>query len=468
MPEPPSPPFFPPLPELIGEKVEKLIPMHVREQHVKDRHAYAVAPSRRLMAQRRELYGLHKSGKEIPVEVALRPLPTDASLPMKLRVLASVIDVSQRREQELVNQRQREENQTILDLVPALVIYKDSNNRIVRVNQAAAEMLKAASPKDVEGCHSSQFFVEHEKYFLDDQQVMASGRPKLGIIETMTLDSGETRWASTDKIPVFDKNSKAIGVIAVIHDITNLKVAEESLRRSNAELRRSNEELSEFAYVASHDLQEPLRKINSFCMLLDQEYGELLGSDGQRYLHYVVDGSNRMRTLIQDLLSYSKVGSQSNRLVDVDATQSVRDVIANLSVLIDESDAVVTVDQLPTVHANPVQLTQLFHNLIINAIKYRREDPPRIHVGIQDDADSSKNVWQFYVSDNGLGIEPQYFEQIFGVFKRLHSMNTHPGNGIGLAICKRIVERVGGKIWVESEPGSGCVFRFTIPKQRKG
>lgn len=453
--------------ELVGKKIDELFPESKRGSQFQNREGRAVDAAMQTTTERHEVYGLHQSGSKIPVELAMRPVESNSSLSMKISIMASVIDISARREQEQENERQRSEVQTILDLLPAMVIYKDTRNHIVRINQAAAKMLNVSSPEDVEGFHCSRLFAEHEKYFRDDQQVMASGTPKLGIVETMTLDSGEVRWASTDKIPVIDQNSETTGVIAVIHDITDLKVGEENLRRINAELRRSNEELSQFAYVASHDLQEPLRKINSFCSLLDQEYGELLDSDGKRYLHYVVDGSNRMRTLIQDLLSYSKVGSQTSHLVQVDANESANTAIANLAVLIDESAAVVTMDKLPTVLANPVQLTQLFQNLISNALRYRREVPPRIHVGFRADAKNSEHVWQFSVSDNGLGIEPQYFDQIFGVFKRLHAMDTHPGTGIGLAICKRIMQRVGGEIWVESELGSGSTFYFTVPKQQR-
>lgn len=453
--------------ELVGKKIDELFPESKRGSQFQNREGRAVDAAMQTTTERHEVYGLHQSGSKIPVELAMRPVESNSSLSMKISIMASVIDISVRREQEQENERQRSEVQTILDLLPAMVIYKDTRNHIVRINQAAAKMLNVSSPEDVEGFHCSRLFAEHEKYFRDDQQVMASGTPKLGIVETMTLDSGEVRWASTDKIPVIDQNSETTGVIAVIHDITDMKVGEENLRRINAELRRSNEELSQFAYVASHDLQEPLRKINSFCSLLDQEYGELLDSDGKRYLHYVVDGSNRMRTLIQDLLSYSKVGSQTSHLVQVDANESANTAIANLAVLIDESAAVVTMDKLPTVLANPVQLTQLFQNLISNALRYRREVPPRIHLGFRADAKNSEHVWQFSVSDNGLGIEPQYFDQIFGVFKRLHAMDTHPGTGIGLAICKRIMQRVGGEIWVESELGSGSTFYFTVPKQQR-
>lgn len=453
--------------ELVGKKIDELFPESKRGSQFQNREGRAVDAAMQTTTERHEVYGLHQSGSKIPVELAMRPVESNSSLSKKISIMASVIDISVRREQEQENERQRSEVQTILDLLPAMVIYKDTRNHIVRINQAAAKMLNVSSPEDVEGFHCSRLFAEHEKYFRDDQQVMASGTPKLGIVETMTLDSGEVRWASTDKIPVIDQNSETTGVIAVIHDITDMKVGEENLRRINAELRRSNEELSQFAYVASHDLQEPLRKINSFCSLLDQEYGELLDSDGKRYLHYVVDGSNRMRTLIQDLLSYSKVGSQTSHLVQVDANESANTAIANLAVLIDESAAVVTMDKLPTVLANPVQLTQLFQNLISNALRYRREVPPRIHVGFRADAKNSEHVWQFSVSDNGLGIEPQYFDQIFGVFKRLHAMDTHPGTGIGLAICKRIMQRVGGEIWVESELGSGSTFYFTVPKQQR-
>ncbi|MBW4683934.1 MAG: GAF domain-containing protein [Komarekiella atlantica HA4396-MV6] len=239
------------------------------------------------------------------------------------------------------------------------------------------------------------------------------------------------------------------------------------------ELARSNAELEQFAYVASHDLQEPLRMVTSYLQLLEQRYKSKLDANADQFIAYAVDGAHRMQTLINELLNYSRVSTRGQPFVPVDCNAVLKQAIANLQVAIEESGAVVTHDPLPEVIADATQLTQVFQNLISNAIKFRQNLTPRIHIGVVKggvDADreslnviSSKDEWLFWVRDNGIGIESQYAERIFVIFQRLHGRAKYPGTGIGLAICKKIIERHGGNIWVESEPGQGSIFYFTIP-----
>jgi len=230
--------------------------------------------------------------------------------------------------------------------------------------------------------------------------------------------------------------------------------------RTQAALQRSNTDLEQLAYVASHDLQEPLRMIASYLQLVDDRYRDRLDDEGREFIGYAVDGAKRLQKLINDLLHYSRVVSKARPLQQTDCAAALRLALRNLQVAVQESGAEVTHSGLPTLAADDTQLVQLFQNLIGNAIKFRRGPRPRVHVEAQPDDDA----WQFSVSDDGIGIAPAHFERIFILFQRLHSRSQYDGTGIGLALCKKIVERHGGRIWVASTPGEGTVFRFTLPR----
>jgi light-regulated signal transduction histidine kinase (bacteriophytochrome) len=251
-------------------------------------------------------------------------------------------------------------------------------------------------------------------------------------------------------------------VTASIRDITERRRAEADLRRTAAELTRSNTELAQFAYVASHDLQEPLRAVAGCVQLLQQRYEGDLDARAHELIAHAVAGATRMQTLIHDLLAYSRVSTHAKPLQPADCAMILKDVLANLEVNVRESEATVTSAALPTVMADPTQLRQLFQNLIGNALKFRGEQSPKIHVS----AERHDGEWELSVCDNGIGIDRQYFERIFQVFQRLHTQREYAGSGIGLAICKKIVERHGGRIWVASQPGKGSTFFFTIPDGR--
>jgi PAS domain S-box-containing protein len=241
-------------------------------------------------------------------------------------------------------------------------------------------------------------------------------------------------------------------------DITDRKMAEESLQRTTEKLVRSNEELEQFAYIASHDLQEPLRVIIGYVQLLERRYKDQLDATADEFLNYLVDGATRMQQLIHDLLDYSRVGTRTATFRPIDLRAILDRVLANLKAVIDETGATITHDELPTVQGDETQLVQLFQNLIGNGIKFRGEQPPHIHISAHRDNDH----WELGVRDNGIGVEPQYWDQIFIIFQRLHTRHKYPGTGIGLAICKRIVERHGGRIWLDSQPGQGTTFFFTL------
>jgi two-component system sensor histidine kinase/response regulator len=243
-------------------------------------------------------------------------------------------------------------------------------------------------------------------------------------------------------------------------EITVRQQAEAVLALRSQELARSNAELEQMAYVASHDLQEPLRMVASYVQLLEQRYGDRLDADAHEFIGFAVDGAKRMQALIDDLLAYSRLGTKAKPLQPTDCNAVMKTTLQSLRMAAEECGAQIECGHMPTVPGDAVQLTQLFQNLIANAIKFHGDQSPRIEVR----AEPEDGFWRFEVRDNGIGIAPEYFERIFVMFQRLHNRSKYPGTGIGLAICKKIVERHGGRIWVESVPGQGTVFKFKLPK----
>ena len=248
-------------------------------------------------------------------------------------------------------------------------------------------------------------------------------------------------------------------------EIDERKQAQAVAQKLLVNLERSNKELEQFAYVASHDLQEPLRLVSAYTQLLLQRYRDKLDAEAEPITKFITEGVTRMQRLIQDLLSYSRVSNQNKALAFADAELALQTALRNLEMVISEQQAVVTHDPLPALLCDPTKLGQLFQNLISNGIKFRGEEPPRIHIGVRKTDD--EKAWLFSVSDNGIGIEQEYFDRIFVIFQRLHTRSKYPGTGIGLAICKRIVEQHAGTIWVESAKNKGCTFYFTIAMSSK-
>jgi PAS domain S-box-containing protein len=277
--------------------------------------------------------------------------------------------------------------------------------------------------------------------------------------ENMPLETKDGRHIAVEFVSnVYLVNNKKV-IQCNIRDITSRVLAEEQLKQVRQELERSNKDLGIFAFVASHDLREPLRSITGFMELIEKRYKDKFDQSGKDFVNFVVSGTKRMDSLLTALLEYSRiqVGSKSKTSFSVNTV--LDDVFANLDAVIKETNAEITFDQLPIVIADKDQLIQLFQNLIQNAIKFRGKQRPKIHIGCRKE----ENLNLFSVQDNGIGINPQYSDRIFAIFQRLHTQDEYSGSGIGLAICKRIVEQHGGKIWVESQESKGSTFFFTIP-----
>ena len=278
----------------------------------------------------------------------------------------------------------------------------------------------------------------------------------LGYEFRIVTKQAKIKWVMETVAPVHYQRKRA--TLGSLIDVTERKQVEERLKQITVEMQRSNTELEQFAYVISHDLQEPLRMVSSYTQLLAKRYSNKLDSDADEFIAYAVDGAKRMQTLLHSLLEYSRVGTRGKPFSLVNCEHIVEQAMANLKIAIEESGASVSYDVLPTVMGDEGQLVQLFQNLIGNAIKFRREEPPQVHIW----AGRRNSVVTFSVNDNGIGINPQDSQSIFEIFRRLHTREEYPGTGMGLAICKKIVERHGGHISVQSQPGQGSTFHFSV------
>ncbi len=340
------------------------------------------------------------------------------------------------------------------------------DGRFVRVNRSLCEIL---------GYRQTELLGRHVKDVShpEDRDVTDADRARIraGELDQARFEKrylrrdGSVVWCDLAIALVRDVFGMPLYEIAVFDDITERKKSEAALQAAHEELKRSNAELEQFAYVASHDLQEPLRMVASYTQLLGRRYQAKLDQDAREFMSYIVDGATRMKQLIEDLLAYSRVGTKGQEFKPVALEAPLRRALFNLRAGIEEAGAAVTYDPLPTVHGDEVQLGQLLQNLVGNALKFRSNSVPRIHIGVSE----KNSEYQIEVRDNGIGIEPQYFERIFMVFQRLHNKGEYPGTGIGLAICKKVVERHGGRIWVESRaaqvPNAGSSFYFTLNKR---
>ena len=380
-------------------------------------------------------------------------------------VVSTIGDITKQRHAELALSASEALYRQTFELATAGIAHVDLSGRFMKVNRRLCEIL-GYGEQELIGRPVKEISHPEDRNLTDSQRMrVRSGEKQSVRFEKRYLrKSGAIVWVDLSVALACDASGVPQYEIALFDDITERKKAEAALREAHEELKRSNAELEQFAYVASHDLQEPLRMVSSYTQLLMRRYGDKLDGDAREFTAFIVDGATRMKQLIEDLLAYSRVGTRDKNFKPVDAGSSLGRALTNLRAAIQDSGATVTHDPLPTIPCDEVQVAQLFQNLIGNALKFRKPDAaPAVHVGAADQGAE----WEFMVRDNGIGIEPQYFERIFMVFQRLHDKGEYPGTGIGLAIVKKVVERHGGRIWVQSQPGAGTTFHFTMPKERK-
>src|SRR3989441_1024190 len=380
-------------------------------------------------------------------------------------VVSTIGDITKQRHAELALSASEALYRQTFELATTGIAHVDLSGRFMKVNRRLCDIL-GYGEQELIGRPVKEISHPEDRNLTDSQRmrVRSGERPSVRFEKRYIRKSGAIVWVDLSVALACDASGVPQYEIALFDDITERKKAEAALREAHEELKRSNAELEQFAYVASHDLQEPLRMVSSYTQLLMRRYGDKLDGDAKDFTAFIVDGATRMKQLIEDLLAYSRVGTRDKNFKPVDAESSLKRALTNLRAAIQDSGATVTQDKLPTIHCDEVQLAQLFQNLIGNALKFRKPDvAPAVHVGAADQGAE----WEFMVRDNGIGIEPQYFERIFMVFQRLHDKGEYPGTGIGLAIVKKVVERHGGRIWLQSQPGAGTTFHFTMPKERE-
>jgi PAS domain S-box-containing protein len=337
----------------------------------------------------------------------------------------------------------------------------DTAGRVANWN-IGLQRLYGYAAEEIIGRESDLFFAAEDRAAGSPARLLgeAAGQGHAEQAGWQVRRDGSRFWAEVVLTPLRDAAGGLLGYSEIARDISERKRAEAEQQKLLTELKRSNDELEQFAYVASHDLQEPLRMVASYTQLLAQRYKGRLDQDADDFIGYAVDGATRMQRLINDLLMYSRVGNRGQPLVPVESQTAFDAAVRNLTLAVEESKAVITHDPLPVVRGDEGQLLQLFQNLLGNALKFRQAaEPPRIHVSAQRTTDQ----WTFAVADNGIGIAPQFHERIFAIFQRLHSRKKYAGTGIGLALCRRVVERHQGRIWLESAEGRGTTFFFTLP-----
>lgn len=434
---------------LIGEPIEKLIPNRYRDAHGSHRTGYFTDPRTRAMGPGLSLFGLRSDGSEFPAEISLSSIETSEGL----LATAAVRDITDRKKAEAKFQQ-------LLESAPDAIVGIGRDGRIQLVNSQAerlfgyardelvGELVEKLVPDRYRGAHPRH----RGNYFADPRtRPMGAGLDLYGLRRDGSEFPAEISLSSIE-------TEDGLLATAAIRDISERRESERELAHAE-ELQRSNVELQQYAYVASHDLQEPLRMIVAYTDRLSEHLDGRLDERAQRMAGYVVEGALRMQSLIEGLLEVSRVRPEASQLIEIDCEIVLSRAVANLDAAVADSGAVIRHDPLPTISGDPTQLLQLFQNLIANAIKFRGEAPPAVEVSCQ----SEDGRWRFSFTDNGIGVDPRDSDQIFGLFQRLHSKDEYPGSGIGLALCKKIVEAHRGRIWVEPAPTCGAVFHFVLP-----
>ena len=443
--------------ELLGQKVTNIIPDGFAERLIADDLRTAEDALAQQIGTGIELTALRKDGSEFPIELMLSPLESaEGTL-----VTAAIRNISVRRKADEHLAQMEGRYRGLLEAAPDAMVVVNQAGEIVLLNVQAEKQFEY-SRDELIGQKVKNIIPEGFAERLVADGLRSAEEALAQQIGTGIELHGRRKNGSEFPIELMLsplESAEGTLVTAAIRDITTRKRAESHLLQKVEELNRSNEELQQFANIASHDLQEPLRMVASYTQLLSRRYRGKLDADADEFIAFAVDGASRMQRLIHDLLAYSRVGTKGKELLNTSSENALQQALLNLRGAVEESGALVTHDPLPMVKADEMQLSQLFQNLVGNAIKYQKPGIPKVHISA---AMNGEDKWNFSVKDNGLGIDPQYFEKIFGMFQRLHKREEFAGTGIGLAICKKIVERHGGKISVESQPEHGSTFHFTL------
>lgn len=453
--------------EVMGKLLsETIIPLEFREKHNRGLAAYAKSGQGQVLNTILELSAINKNNTEFPIELTVLPIRQGN----EEFFCAFVRDITGRKmaEQQLTLSKERYDtiakatNDVIYewDIVKNLNYWGEGYESLFGHKRTGDTM---PSETWVENLHPE----EKEKLFASVYEAFANKRTSMMREMRFRCADGSYKTVFDKLVIVYDEQDRPIRIVGAMQDITERKKIETSIINLNEELNKraeelatSNSELEQFAYVVSHDLQEPLRMVSSFLQLLQKKYDGQLDETAQQYIGFSVEGAERMKHLILDLLEYSRVNTSQEKRSTTNISDIITQVLDTYACKIKESNATIKVSLMPTARVNSMQLTQLFQNLIGNALKYNRSAQPEIEIGYKENSDS----WQFFVKDNGIGIDPKFYERIFIIFQRLHTKNQFSGTGIGLAICKKIVEKHEGRIWVESEQGKGSTFHFTIKK----
>ncbi len=405
--------------------------------------------------------------------------------------IVHVKDITLRKNAETMLGEQKKFAEEVIEKSAVATFVLDNNHTVVLWNRACEGLTGVSAEAMIGSTGQWRPFYEERRatladIIIDNQHEVVPRLYEKSSCSTLIPDgihgegwypglNGKDRYILFDAAPLYDTGHRLIGAIETLHDMTELRRAEEDLQRKTRELMRSNAELEHFAHIASHDLKAPLNSIGGFASLLQDKYEDRLDEKGRSYLSRIVEGTIRMERLISDLLTYARVTARAKPLEPVSCAAVLSEVVSNLGSTIEESGAAIIIGELPVVKGDASQLAQLFQNLIENAIKYRGSASPQVRISAAPVAPQEGTAaaggeeggagrgWLFSVADNGIGIDARYFKEIFEIFQRVPSQEkTYPGTGIGLAVCSRIVERHGGRIWVESEPGKGSTFYFTI------
>jgi PAS domain S-box-containing protein len=436
--------------ELIGKKLEVLLPERFRTYHPGHRNSFFKTPQTRSMGIGRDLFARKKNGDEIQVEIGLNPIETaEGQL-----VLASIIDITDRKKAE-------ERFRLVVESAPNAMILVNDEGVITLVNKQTeilfgyerseliGKKLEVLLPERFSSHHAT-----HRNTFFKKPQTrsMGTGRDLFA-----KRKNGTEVQVEIGLNPI--ETAEGQLVLASIIDITERKLQEITLKKQ-VQLEIKNKELEQFAYVASHDLQEPLRTVSNYMQIFEEDYLGQLDAPAIKYIHSVKNATKRMSTLVKALLDFSRLG-RDRRLAHVDCKKLINNVVSDLQTMIKHSNAIIDVAEMPTLNLYEIEIGQLFQNLISNALKFHKKDSrPEVHIFAME----ANEKWQFSVRDNGIGIAPAHFDRIFDIFQRLHTTAEYEGNGIGLANCKKIVELHQGEIWVESALGKGATFNFTIPQ----